>query len=731
MTSAWRRASSLMLAGFFVIVLAFGAQCEPALAEGDATQQSSCEQSESSPGFRSSLPDCRAYELVTPPYAGGAAMLWSEREQPPVSSNGQHLLGQSLAGFGNVEDNENSGFEFGAIYEFSRTSSGWVDEPLNLSASTAARQRFVAASADLQRTLWRVDVQTGSDEEVIKPEDFTFVVREAPETPNGAAPRFSSAAAPPEAVFVGASEDLSTILFESADQLYETHPGVGGEPRPLGVLEHGELASECATTIGTGGYVGPSATGASAYNAVSSDGTVVYFTAAECNGQPAANDLYVQHEYSWPINLSEPSPEVCAECKTAGPQEAIFEGASSDGSKAFFLSAQALLPGAEGQSLYEYDAESPAGHQVTLVAGETAGVARISEDGSHAFFVSTDALSTEPETRSGCTVQPCQPVSEQDNLYSLDTATGRVAFVATLSPADANDWMQEDSHRPAETTPNGQFLVFPSAAQLTPGDTSGEAAPQIFEYDSQTEALTRVSIGHEGYDDDGNTGLEADTPKLAETPQFEASTRPTDRWSHLSLTAGGDVFFTSADRLVAGAVAGRENVYEYDFSENDVYLISAGDEASPLAAGTMPRYLGTDESGEDAFLLTEDSLVPQDVDTQASWYDARVGGGFPEPFEAMGCRLTLCEGSSSSASQPPSIGGSEAVVPEDPQAPSGPSAGTRAKPKAKTLSRAQKLTRALRACKKVPKKRRRACDARAEKAYGAKGKTTKHGRQRR
>jgi hypothetical protein len=732
MTSSLRRACRLVLAGLGVAVLGWGTQCEPARAQGDATQTSVCA-NEGSPGFRASLPDCRANELVTPPYAGGSAVLWSEREQPPVSSDGQHVLGQSLAGFGGVGDDENNGSQFGAIYEFSRTASGWTDEPLNPPASMYARQRFVAASADLQRTLWRVDSQSGPEEEVASAEAFSFIEREAPQTPDGGAPQFSSIDAPPESQFVGASEDLSTILFESADQLYETHLGEVGAPRLLGVVEHGELASKCATTLGTGGDVGPTLTGASAYNAVSSDGSTVFFTAAACADGPIANDLYVQHAYSRPINLSEPSADVCAQCDTSEPQEAVFEGASSDGSKAFFLSAQALLPGAEGQSLYEYDAESPVGQRLMLVAPNAAGVVRISEDGSHAYFVSTSALATTPEGRAGCVTEPCRPVSEQDNLYSLATLTGRVAFVATLASADARDWMQEDSGRPAETTPDGEFLLFPSVAQLTPDDSSGEEAPQLFEYDSETEALARVSIGHEDYGEDGNTSVEADAPKLANTPQFEAATRPTDRWSLLSLTAGGDVFFTSADQLVPGAVAGRENIYEYDHVENDVYLISAGDEAAPLASGTMPRYLGTDESGEDVFFLTAESLVPQDIDTQASWYDARVGGGFPGPIEVTGCQFGICEGSRSTPPQPPATGGSEAAAPEEPAAPPPASTSDEVKPKApaKTTSRAEKLAKALRACKKDPKKLRRACEAHAREVYGTKGKPTKHARTHR
>ena len=728
MRPPWRRMYKLALAGLGLAMLVCSTQCAPVFAQGDATQSSPCTQSESSPGFRASLPDCRAYELVTPPYSGGSAILWTVRESPPISRDGRHILGQSLAGFGDVGDDENNGLEFGAIYEFSRTPSGWTSEPLNPPASVYARQQFLTASGDLRRTLWQVDVQSSQAEEVVEPEVDSFVMREAPETPNSGAPRIVAVNAPPGSVFVGGSEELSVVLFQDAGQLYETHPGGGTAPSLLGVVEHGELASKCGVTLGTGGQVGPEGTEASTYNALSADGSSAFFTALACAGDPAVNEIYVQHGTSLPIDISEPTKAECALCDTGEPQEAIFEGASSDGDKAFFLSAQALLPGAEGQSLYEYDAELPPGQRVILVAPEAAGVLRISEDGSHAFFVSTDALTTTPEVRGGCVAEPCRPASEEDNLYSLDTLTGRISFVATLAPADARDWMQEDSGRPAEATPDGQFLVFPSVAQLTPGDTSGEEAPQIFEYDSDTNSLTRVSIGHEGFGDNGNTTAEADAPKLAETPQFESGTRPTDTWSHLSLSEGGDVFFTSADVLVPGAVAGRENIYEYDYSENDVYLISAGNEASPLALGTMPRYLGTDETGEDVFFLTGDSLVPQDIDSQASWYDARIGGGFPGPPTAPGCQLEICEGSRAPAPQPPDVSGSETATPEAPPVPPPAPTSDVAKPQVKTLSRAEKLARAMRACKKGPKKRRRGCESRAKKSYGPRGKAVKRGR---
>jgi len=88
-----------------VLVLACLWLCASAFAAGDANQQASCPfETEASPGFRSFLPDCRAYELVTPPYTGGQYVLSELEAPPPVSADGEHVLGFALAGFAGAEN---------------------------------------------------------------------------------------------------------------------------------------------------------------------------------------------------------------------------------------------------------------------------------------------------------------------------------------------------------------------------------------------------------------------------------------------------------------------------------------------------------------------------------------------------------------------------------------------------------------------------------------------------
>ena len=124
---------------------------------------------------------------------------------------------------------------------------------------------------------------------------------------------------------------------------------------------------------------------------------------------------------------------------------------------------------------------------------------------------------------------------------------------------------------------------------------------------------------------------------------------------------GSYVFFQSPVGLTPGALndvqIGTEegsptyaqNVYEWH--EGKVSLISDGRDTSTgggrlgieEGGNSSVVLLGSDRSGANVFFQTADRLVPQDTDTQADLYDARIGGGFPNvspapPCAGEGCR---------------------------------------------------------------------------------------------
>src|ERR1039458_2308415 len=70
-----------------------------ALAVGDANKATCSPETESSPGFRSYLPDCRAYELVSPVYGAGSVAARGNSGAPVVSSSGEEVMALSFGAF--------------------------------------------------------------------------------------------------------------------------------------------------------------------------------------------------------------------------------------------------------------------------------------------------------------------------------------------------------------------------------------------------------------------------------------------------------------------------------------------------------------------------------------------------------------------------------------------------------------------------------------------------------
>ena len=202
--------------------------------------------------------------------------------------------------------------------------------------------------------------------------------------------------------------------------------------------------------------------------------------------------------------------------------------------------------------------------------------------------------------------------------------------------------------------------------------------------------------------------------------------------SHQSryLSSEGRLFFDSSDALVPQDINGNEDVYEYEpagvgscsvstatFSEASggcVDLISSG--TSAVEAG----FVDASESGDDVFFLTDERLVPQDFDSARDLYDAHVCSAqvacassavaSPACTTADSCR-------SAPLPQPPIFGapasatfsGAGNVTPSAPPVVA-----------SKSLTLAQKRARALVACRRKARHRKRAaCERQARRRYRA------------
>ncbi|HEY2283284.1 MAG TPA: hypothetical protein VGH60_07015 [Solirubrobacteraceae bacterium] len=667
--------------------------------------------------------------MVSPAYKEGY-----HADFDALSEDGTRVASSSFGSFAGTEDTS----LLGQGYEFTRGEGEWDAFPVDEPYAEIPFYLTMSYSSDLRRVQFGAFTPAGGKR--------TTIFAASP----GGPPTAVGPASPPSLVessltLTGASDDLThAIYYDSSPQnagdreflwpgdttalggwpsLYE-YVGTGNsEPRLVGVSDVGtpasvaasHLISDCGTDLG--GF--PKNT--EAYNAVSSSGATVFFTAAPsgvCGAAgPPVYELYARIEASRTVAISEPSEADCEECNTkAGSMaDAFFRGASREGSRVFFVTAQKLLPGAIGAGpyLYGYNFQAPARHKITLLsAGDPAGpavqgVARVSEDGSHVYFVAHGVLTA--ANREGRA-----PAAGQPNLYvSISECPGtanscpspvyHVSFVATLSNTDEADWSSEDT-RPVQATPDGRFLVFQSAADLTLDQGESREAGQVFEYDAADERLVRISRGQGGFNDDGNSETFAAT-----VPDPNGSfSEPVDHSKGLALSADGTrVFFSSHDALTPQALQGFNNIYEYHAGE--VSLISDGQDVTFTQGHPALLLDGTDASGLDVFFQTADRLVPQDTDNQVDIYDARVGGGPPPTISGAPCAGASCHSAVSVLEAPP---GTAPVTGEAPISPS-----SDRPPPPKSLTNAQRLVKALKVCAGKPKRRRAACRLSARKRF--------------
>ncbi len=105
-----------------------------------------------------SLPDCRAYEQVTPPYKEGFELL-------PVSysRDGETAV---LETYGAIAGTEGDSEEGATAYVVRRTSAGWRTEPLEPPGAAYPGQAIRAANADSGASLWQLHSRHQSPLEV-------------------------------------------------------------------------------------------------------------------------------------------------------------------------------------------------------------------------------------------------------------------------------------------------------------------------------------------------------------------------------------------------------------------------------------------------------------------------------------------------------------------------------------------------------------------------------------
>jgi hypothetical protein len=734
------------------------------------------------------LPECRAYEMVTPSYKAGFPF-----QQRSFASDGEKII---LASPGAVADPPASGGGIeGSFYASTRSADGW-----RLSTMMAPESKFVgqtllggAAEANDGMSLWQNSVPGQS----ARMQELYLRSASGEYTPVGTLTPTAETSTTTDFLLLSDDAEAATNTYRDVvvraespgndswpfdkttggESLYE-YSGTENE-RPVLVAAKGpkvkrgkeeELTALCGAVLGGG-------PGSSRYNALSFDGETIFFTLSSCSPAPKTDEVYARLHGAMispaPAETVDVSERECAGAECEAESGKNFAGASENGEKVFFTSTQKLTTDASdltadgsateeggrpgcaqreenpsGCNLYEYNFALEVDHRLTLVAGgadKVRGVAAIAEDGSRVFYVAEGEVpgSGENEFHNA-------PVGGEPNLYVYDTDTGRTAFIATLVQSDKQDWRRSFG-RPVEVTgEGGRFLLFASAAPgVTPDESSKEGVVQLFEYDAETGELVRVTQGEEGWNGNGNgvtvgvvpESIATITRELGEEADFKSTT------NRQSISSDGKtVAFETAGELSplasSPSAQGCPSVYVYHsegpIADGTAHLLSDGQDVT-IHQGEVcgAEFRGMDESGSNVLFSTTDSLSASDVDGgDVDIYDARVEGGFPQgpvAGESASCAPGACEGS------PPVAAGVPGATPSD----AGGNAGlTGPFGLGATGSTQTKKSRgdsskghgpgsvgALRACRRKPNRQRGACKASVRRKHtpGARSKKSQRG----
>jgi hypothetical protein len=304
----------------------------------------------------------------------------------------------------------------------------------------------------------------------------------------------------------------------------------------------------------------------------------------------------------------------------------------------------------------------------------------VSEDLSHVYFASTNQLA------AGAT-------EGVPNLYVWHEGT-----IEYIAPAGSIGALANKPVDRAVITPDGNVIVFtsknPELDALTGSNNGGHL--QYYRYDDRDKSLTCVSCPK-------GAAPTSDVPPMS---AFDAGAVG---YVQVLSDDGSRFIFRTVDSLVSQDVNASSDLYEWH--NGTVGLITDG--VSLGGTFSRPRAIlrGISEQGGDVFFTSFARLTAGATDGGMQLYDARVGGGEPPVAgAAVVCEEEACLGSvpAGPAFNPPSSFGFEGT---------GNAAPPVRKP-AKGLSRAQKLRRALAACKHKHGRSRRGCEARARRLFG-------------
>jgi hypothetical protein len=593
------------------------------------------------------LPDGRVWEMISPVDKNESDI---RNHAAVAAADGNGLVFSSAGSFAGQPTAQLNNY-----YLSSRGPSGWTTKGIMPPGGRLFVQNgYMGFSADLSFGVVRWiedDPQTGTIDPHAQP-GLNLYMRDnmsgSYKLLNGTLSEQSSI----QGGFVWGSHDFGKVAIESIKPLTPDAPCSGNSFQEACSYEwdHGvlRLASILPNGEPTTGMVGNRLVGGNGDNAVSDDGSRLFFESPGTFEEH--RQLYVRENGTSTKLISESERTL-----PGGVSDKFinYQGAeAAHGGRVLFTTESSLADTDTDTTndLYLYDFSLPAGERLTLLSEDhdpsaptgaqvesgngpenqqsAGGVLGRSENLRRVYFVAQNQI------------LPGEPSAPGPKLYLWDDTgeTAELTYIATLSPSDLFDWQGQNiyenhtSMKPARVSPDGRFVAFLTSADLTSADEGQQQ--DIYFYDAVTKSLQCASC-------------RADATATTGPVAFDSTGVYAAPVNHLleNVSDSGQLFFQTSRGLLPRDSNGKTDVYEY--YQGRLRLISSG------SGDSDSYFLDASPSGNDIFIASRDRLVGWDVDRLYDAYDARVGGGLPEPAPAP----PACEGD---ACEPPP------VVPSDP-----------------------------------------------------------------
>jgi hypothetical protein len=648
------------------------------------------------------LPDCRAYELASTTYSGGADVLSTTvvgKEPlvayPDASGKLLYSLDSSIVP-GASGDPTNLGAD---PYVAVRGANGWTTTYVGLPSGGMADSGLFGSpllEASSNLTEFAFGGPNICDPCFSDDDSVNIPLRRADGTlEKGMAGSENPAADPIGEVRKRFSTDGSTFVFGS-DKPFDAAGNNGS------VSIYARNLQTDQTQVVSTDEEGHTLTGTVAELDVSADGQRILI--GRQVGQDSAGNRY----YDLYMHVGGASKSIKV---VDSPSGVIFNGMTADGSRVFFTSPDQLAgdtdnssdffvadvagsstitwlstgSGASGNS----DACAPVGNWNVVSGGPDcsvigiAGGGGVAKEQGTAYFISPELL----DGSENAAEPSNQPTANQPNLYVVKSGQAP-EFVATIdsgAPIDQStvvngrDNSEVHSYEDFQVTPDGRYAVFSTDVPVTGYRNLGNT--EIYRYDSVQDLVECVSCA----------------------PTNQPGRSDVTLASHgLNMTDDGRVFFTTQETFALRDTNAKQDVYEW--TNGDTKLISGG--------------LGRDDSallsvtadGKDAFFFTRDILSRLDGNGNAiKVYDAREGGGFLVENTPKRCAAAdECRGAGTQQPGPPSIITATGEGPRRPKASDCNSLGKQAKKKNKQAKQMRRKAAKTSSSKQEKKLRQRA-----------------------